>query len=135
MAHVFDGTWNSTTINTNGNDDDDGRFELTIDPGTGDINEGSKHISPRGRETPVTGTTKRGRFQRITIFRGADTYEGALLPSNDKSLWGLQNLDLDGFDQRGIGDADEAERVGGQATASRERVGSQEQAIWVATKP
>lgn len=136
MTHVFEGIWDSTTINEEGDPKIDGRFNLTIDARSGNIIPPSVHIAANMTETAVTGTTTVGRFKRITIFLGSRRrYEGVITPgSSDKFVGGLLSVSGDDF-ERGEDDGEE-ETKGDESGKSRSRrLTNQEQAIWVATKP
>lgn len=126
MAQVFKGPWTSTLVDENGQPSGDNVFNLVIEA-NGQINSRS---STHG-SNPVSGKSANGEFAVITI-RDSDgsRYDGVMavnLPGY-KVIYGLKTLNADEK-------AAERTAAGRDKKEAKERLLTQEQIIWVATKP
>ncbi len=134
MAQVFKGRWTSTLVRPSGEPKEDDFFVLEIDS-SGQID--SRRSTRAGQ--PVSGDTASGEFAVIKIHDSEGSrYDGVLIVNTpgSKVISGMKTLNANRVVNKRT-DAGDAE---GQAEDEKETkdgrpLESQEQIIWVATKP
>jgi hypothetical protein len=139
MAHILDGEWKSRTTDLSTvNPEDPPTFILSIDEASGDLKEGSKH----GND-PLTGSVSReGQLHRVQIknVNKRRVYEGVfcatLHPQDIKVMAGKRRSNVQ-FDGAGNPLPKELAEPTDQNLSKEEiaKLRSQEQIIWIATKP
>jgi hypothetical protein len=138
MAHILDGTWNSFTIRCGKpSEDNKGSITLVIDERSGNLTEGSRQNGNTLRGKVV----REGRFHAAQIINDGDnrTYEGIFSvehsPGGGKQLFLAGRVRLN-FVPPLDGREDKASNEVEQQDKKEKRLKfTQEQAIWVGSKP